>query len=396
VLCIDDYGHTSHYYADWVLNQNMSANESFYQRREPYTRLLLGTRYVLLRKEFSVWCGWQREIVPIAHKVLVTLGGSDPDNVALKVLHALKEANVSDLAVRILVGPMSSNLETLRLAIGDATSGFHVLADATNIPELMAWADVAISAGGSTCWELAFMGVPTLVVILSENQLEVAESLAAKGVVVNLGWHQRLTKKKISEPLKAVLTSAEQRLIWSERARALVDGDGAARVVMELKGEKLRLRKACAQDRRLVWEWANDLSTRAASFSSELIVWDTHIQWFNSKLKDPNCLFLIAVDETDTPVGQIRFDFDANKAVVSITTALTYRGRGFGTTIIQRASIKLFQETAVDLIRAYVKPDNTPSIRAFIKAGYRRTSACVVRGNPAYEFTFQRTDVCLD
>lgn len=57
LLAIDDYGHSSHYYADLVLNQNTSADESLYVNREPGTELLLGTRYTLLRREFWPWRG---------------------------------------------------------------------------------------------------------------------------------------------------------------------------------------------------------------------------------------------------------------------------------------------------------------------------------------------------
>lgn len=68
LLWIDDYGHAAHYYADIVLNQNISADERFYIRREPYTRLLLGTRYVLLRHEFKKWQGWRRKFLPLPGK----------------------------------------------------------------------------------------------------------------------------------------------------------------------------------------------------------------------------------------------------------------------------------------------------------------------------------------
>ena len=78
LFVINDMAHLKHYYADIVLNQNLHAEQLRYSC-EPYTRLLLGTRYVLLRREFLRWQGWQREIPDIACKVLVTLGGSDPN-----------------------------------------------------------------------------------------------------------------------------------------------------------------------------------------------------------------------------------------------------------------------------------------------------------------------------
>ena len=71
LLVIDDMAHLDHYYADVVLNQNIHAEQLDYSC-EPYARMLLGSRYVLLRREFWPWREWQREIPQVAHKVLVT------------------------------------------------------------------------------------------------------------------------------------------------------------------------------------------------------------------------------------------------------------------------------------------------------------------------------------
>src|ERR1700730_16540434 len=91
LLFIDDYGHCDYYCADLILNQNFYAHEDLYARRENYTRLLLGTRHALLRREFWSWKDFRRKIPRVARKLLVTLGGADPCNVAAKVLHALRD-----------------------------------------------------------------------------------------------------------------------------------------------------------------------------------------------------------------------------------------------------------------------------------------------------------------
>lgn len=110
LLFIDDYGHAEHYYADVVLNQNISAEEEWYQHREPYTQLLLGTRYTLLRREFWQWQGWQRTVPPVAKKVLVTLGGADPDNVTLKVIQSLQIVEVEELEAVVVVGEVTRTM----------------------------------------------------------------------------------------------------------------------------------------------------------------------------------------------------------------------------------------------------------------------------------------------
>ena len=86
VLMVDDTGHAGAYVADLVLDQNAHATKDFYQQRESYSQLLLGPRYALLRREFRPWREWKREIAPVARKVLLTVGGTDPDNVSIRII----------------------------------------------------------------------------------------------------------------------------------------------------------------------------------------------------------------------------------------------------------------------------------------------------------------------
>ncbi|MBK4730640.1 UDP-2,4-diacetamido-2,4,6-trideoxy-beta-L-altropyranose hydrolase [Oxynema sp. CENA135] len=231
LLFIDDYGHTEHYYADFVLNQNISANEQWYQHRDPNTQLLLGTRYALLRREFWQWRGLQRTIPPIAKKVLVTLGGADPDNVTLKVIQALQLVEVEELEAVVVVGGSNPHYENLKMAMQDSRYPIQLQRNVPNMPELMAWADVAISAGGSTCWELAFMGLPSILLILAENQRAIAQKLAILNQVVNLGWHQDVKAQNMADTLSTLLQSEEERTNMIEVSQQIVDGQGSFKVV---------------------------------------------------------------------------------------------------------------------------------------------------------------------
>jgi spore coat polysaccharide biosynthesis predicted glycosyltransferase SpsG len=62
VLFLDDYGHSQHYSGDLVLNQNVCASADSYRNKEPQTRLLLGPKYCLLRREFAAWRRWERNV----------------------------------------------------------------------------------------------------------------------------------------------------------------------------------------------------------------------------------------------------------------------------------------------------------------------------------------------
>lgn len=233
LLWIDDYGHAAHYYADLVLNQNISADPSCYANRESYTQLLLGTRYVLLRREFGKWQGWQRPIPTMARKVLVTLGGADPDNVTLKAIQALKMVEIPGLEARIVIGAANPHREILQREIGD-NSKLRLLSDVADMPELMAWADVAISAGGSTCWELAFMGLPNFIFILADNQIQIAESLNDFGIALNLGWPKNIDESEFVEKITNFLSKTKRRKEMSNAGQKLVDGLGGQRVLSHL------------------------------------------------------------------------------------------------------------------------------------------------------------------
>lgn len=234
LICIDDYGHTDHYYADIVLNQNMYADISFYPKYEPYTRFLLGTKYALIRKEFLKWSGWCRKHPDVARKILITLGGSDPANVTLKVIEAVKKIDVSDLDVTVVAGGANRNFDQFNEAVRDNPS-FKLIKNAENMPEQMAWADIAISAGGSTCWELAFMGVPSCIIALAENQRKSSEALFAGKITEYAGWFEDLTSEDLIAKTTALLLNKKNRAFLSNNARQLIDGNGARQIIQQMK-----------------------------------------------------------------------------------------------------------------------------------------------------------------
>jgi UDP-2,4-diacetamido-2,4,6-trideoxy-beta-L-altropyranose hydrolase len=228
VLFFDDYGHAGDYCADLVLNQNLGADAAHYATRASHTRLLLGTRYVLLRREFLAWRGWQREIPPVARRILVTMGGGDLDNVTGRVAEVLRSLN---LEARVVVGGSNPHLAALTAAVRHPSCVIH---DARNMPELMAWADVAVTAGGSTSWELAFMGLPSLILVLAHNQEAAANALSRQHVAINLGWQTHLAEQELVARLSEVIHSAALRRTLSQQGRQLVDGLGARHVVEAL------------------------------------------------------------------------------------------------------------------------------------------------------------------
>ena len=234
LLLIDDYNHLDRYDADILLNQNVGAEHLDYSLGHGGRRLL-GSRYALLRKEFVQTRPPVRPYDQKANRVLVVFGGADPDNVTLKVLKALNTIDDSDMRVRAVVGGANPHMDLLRSESEAWSERFEILQNVMDMPALMLWADLAVSAGGSTCWELCYSGVPALILILAENQKTVTAGLAAAGAAENLGWFEGLDEAAIAESLNTLRSDAGRTRTMSRKGRELVDGKGSNRVARELQ-----------------------------------------------------------------------------------------------------------------------------------------------------------------
>jgi UDP-2,4-diacetamido-2,4,6-trideoxy-beta-L-altropyranose hydrolase len=233
-LVIDDHGQAGRYDADFVLDQNLGADTSAYEGVATGTRLLLGPRFALLRREFRERRRAEKTIPSMASRVLVTLGGGDPGNATLMVMRALDRIDAGPREIVVAVGGANERRDELAREAERLQAPIRVQYDVGDMPALMAWADVAVSAGGSTCWELAFMGVPGVTLVQAENQRPIAERLDAAGIVLNLGRATACDEEAVARAVAALCSSAERRETMSRRGRALTDGRGGERVVEEL------------------------------------------------------------------------------------------------------------------------------------------------------------------
>jgi UDP-2,4-diacetamido-2,4,6-trideoxy-beta-L-altropyranose hydrolase len=323
---------------------------------------------------------------------MVSLGGGDPGNVTLKVVQALQEADLDGAEVVTLVGAANPHLEEISAAANASRWLIHVYINARDMSELLAEVDFAITAAGSTSLEMAFMALPFIVLVVADNQRLVAEYLASAGIAVNLGWFEDAPPARIKREAARVLRSPECRGEMSRRGRALVDGEGAERVVMQIRGDRLRLRPVRQGDCRLLWEWANDPQTRASAFSSRLVSWDEHTTWFNRSLTDPGCFMFLATDEHDVPVGQTRFNLkEDGMAEIDVSVNPTRRGAGYGALLISLGVVRLFRQHRLGCVRALIKAENIASARAFEKAGFRQLGRQIVQGQEALAYARERS-----
>jgi UDP-2,4-diacetamido-2,4,6-trideoxy-beta-L-altropyranose hydrolase len=229
---VDDNGEAGSYAANVVVNGNASADEAMYAKRHADTRLLLGVRYALLRREFTERTPRRPREAGTLPRVLATFGGADPTDVTTRAVAALRRL-AKRVEATILVGPARARPDAIVVAAQDLP-GARILFDAPSMPDLMETADVALTAAGSTCLELAHMAVPAIAVVVAENQRAGAERLAALGVLRSL-TDAEATPDRLASSLEALLSDEPARTKMAALGRELVDGRGAARVVAAIR-----------------------------------------------------------------------------------------------------------------------------------------------------------------
>ncbi len=227
LLAIDDYGHAGHYWADLVLNQNLHAEEDLYRNREPYTGLLLGTRFALLRREFWKWRGWRRETAETGRKLLVTLGGGDPDNVTLKVIASLKMVSVPELEAVVLSGPANPHFAELEAAVRAHDRPVRLLHNVADMPELVGLGRRGRGGGGIELLGAGLHGPSQPVARSWPRTRPLGGALSARGAALNLGKPEIADVAGIARYLTDLMQSKPNRETMAAAGRSLIDGEGA-------------------------------------------------------------------------------------------------------------------------------------------------------------------------
>jgi UDP-2,4-diacetamido-2,4,6-trideoxy-beta-L-altropyranose hydrolase len=228
IMVIDDLADRLHD-CDLLLDQNQYEGlERRYDGLVPdHCERLLGPRYALLRPEFAAARKTLRHRDGRVRRIFIFFGGIDLSNETAKALEAIRWMNRSDITVDVVVGVSNPRVDQIReICQGMPNASFHLQVE--NIAELMALADLAIGAGGTTTWERCCLGLPSIVLVLSDNQREVAKAMAATGAMRNLGWHADVTSMDLAEALRMGLVSPDCLNAMSERSLAIMGGLDAA------------------------------------------------------------------------------------------------------------------------------------------------------------------------
>jgi UDP-2,4-diacetamido-2,4,6-trideoxy-beta-L-altropyranose hydrolase len=215
--------------ADLVLDSGPSRTESDYVGLVPAgARLLLGPDYAPVRPQFGALRAeaLARRSGP-PRRALVSMGLTDVGGITLRVLKALT-AQLAGLQVDVVMGAGADGLPAVR-ALTDANAETTLHVDSADMAELMVQADVGIGGGGSTTWERCTLGLPSIQVVLAENQRPAAAAIAERGaaLVVDAGPG---FETDLERAFGALMSDAERRTALAKASAEICDGLGAGRV----------------------------------------------------------------------------------------------------------------------------------------------------------------------
>ena len=218
IMAIDDLADRN-FDCDILLNQNLGSQKEDYLNKVPDNiELLLGPNYALLRPEFSELRGQalqKRKNTKKIKNILVSVGGSDTENLTYKILQSLDDFNVV-----VVLGEASPYNDMIKSYAKER--GIEVIVNANNMAELMLDADLAIGAAGSTSWERCCLGLPTLLFITAENQRAIAENLEQLGAII--------IAKNLRDDLQSMVNNFDLWESMSEKSQTICDGLGVKRI----------------------------------------------------------------------------------------------------------------------------------------------------------------------
>ena len=236
IMVIDDLADRVHD-CDVLLDQNLHLTdmETRYDKLVPsFCKKLLGPKYALLRPEFKKVRSSLKVRDGNVKRIFVFFGVSDSTNETGKTLRAIQQLDRSDIAIDVVVG--STNLHQKDIAgLCAQFSEAELHRQVNNISELMARADVAIGAGGSTTWERCALSLPGLTISLAENQVSIAEGVGETNAQIYLGEASQVTSEIITAQLERLLQRPQNLIDMSKAGQRLVDTNGSHRVIKVLR-----------------------------------------------------------------------------------------------------------------------------------------------------------------
>lgn len=235
VMLLDDMGE-QHFCVDGVINYNAFADRKQYENlyRTGNTDLILGSDYVPIRPQFREGSYRVREQ---AENIFITTGGGDADNIAGRILREINNKTAQKItrdifAYHLIIGAFNPHLKEME-ELAKVSPNIHIHHNVQDMAALMRQCDVAITAGGSTIYELAAVGVPFICFSYAENQEKITEYLGREGIAYFAGAFHRegeVVLERIAEQAGELMWDYHKRNECYLKVKTLTDGAGAERI----------------------------------------------------------------------------------------------------------------------------------------------------------------------
>ncbi|MFW5697660.1 MAG: UDP-2,4-diacetamido-2,4,6-trideoxy-beta-L-altropyranose hydrolase [Fimbriimonadaceae bacterium] len=351
------------------------------------TKLLLGPAFAPLRPEFADERS-RAEPRSEVRRILVSLGAFRfPRGVGL-IVDTLLEAFGDRFALDVTIPDGHPDMDAVKSRLsGHTGSELHV--DSNRMAELCRRADLAIGTAGATVYERLCLGLPAIYLTVAENQKPNAANLQLRGLDHYLGEAQNWEPQQLVEAVEGLASDPASLSARSLQGMTTVDAAGASRAAKFYRTPRVRLRAAAKEDCRQVWLWANEEEVRRTSLTQDPIPWESHQKWYERRLADPDTLLMIATNEANESIGQIRFQREGDgtgAATITIDIDREFRRGGYGAEVLLRGT-ELMQERwpKTDVV-AVIRRENTASFKAFERAGYIRLREFEHGSTEVYEY----------
>lgn len=218
------------YPVDVLLNGNITSEYMDYKKYSEDEIMLLGTNYNIIREEYRNLP--DKEIRKEVKEIMITTGSSDPHNMTSKILHMIISDNqINTLTVNVVVGSGFNNKDELA-EMSKKYENISLYYNPSKMSEIMLKSDVAISAGGSTLYELCACGTPTLAFIYVDNQEFLVKKMNELSYIKSLGWYDKLNSQILNNEIKKIIYNNKLRRDISKTQRNLINANNLGKLIV--------------------------------------------------------------------------------------------------------------------------------------------------------------------
>lgn len=365
-----------------VVNGLVNASNLNYPENEDIT-YLLGSDFTPLRSDF--WDITKLMINDEITDILITMGGNDLRNLTPEILNLLNN-NFPNVNKKVIIADSFENTSEIE-SLQNGSVELIYSPNSSEMLNIMSSVDLAISASGQTLYELACVGVPTIAIGIIDNQKNNIKNWKETQFIEYAGcWDDENLLSNILEKIELL---KDKNIRYDKRLHGIraIDGKGSLRIVKAILNEYYKnfsvFREIKEEDCLKIFEIANDDDVRQSSFNSEKIELEDHKKWFKNILHDSSTKFFVLEYDGDI-IGQLRFDFDEEFPVISISLNKKYRGLGLSKYLLSKGLDYL---DGYKKIIAYIKPENLKSISFFKSMGFKKEGEVIIKGCKAFKFT---------